>query len=83
MFARSDAPSPYPLPRGEGWRSGLLGVVLATSLLGTAAGAQAQAGCRFVLGFAQIRAAIGAQVVGECLEDERANPENGDSLQHD
>jgi hypothetical protein len=37
-------------------------------------------GCRFVLGFAALRAQIPA-VVGECLEDERHNPENGDTLQ--
>ena len=43
------------------------------------------AGCRFVLGFATLKALIdeaeGAATVGECLEDERFNPANGDSLQ--
>src|SRR5207248_5335860 len=43
--------------------------------------ARAQSPCRFVLGFAALRAAIGADRVGDCLEDERANPANGDTLQ--
>ena len=43
--------------------------------------AHAQAPCRFVLGFAAIRAAIGPERVGDCLEDEHANPANGDALQ--
>ncbi len=38
-------------------------------------------GCQFVLGFAAIREQIGAQVVGDCLENEGHNPENGDALQ--
>lgn len=42
--------------------------------------------CRFVLGFATLKALIdaieGPEVVGECLENERTNPLNGDSLQH-
>jgi glucose/arabinose dehydrogenase len=36
--------------------------------------------CRFQLGFAALRERLPA-VVGECLEDERHNPENGDTLQ--
>src|SRR4029079_9777578 len=43
--------------------------------------AEAQGGCGFVLGFAAIRAAIGAERVGDCLENEHANPENGEALQ--
>ena len=50
--------------------------------LGVGAGqAEAQVGCRFVLGFAQVRDMVGAPTVGDCLEDEHYNPENGDSLQ--
>ena len=37
-------------------------------------------GCRFVLGFEALRAAIPA-AVGSCLSDEHHNPENGDGLQ--
>jgi hypothetical protein len=39
------------------------------------------AGCRFVLGFAGVREAIGPEVVGTCLEDERFNPANGNAEQ--
>jgi glucose/arabinose dehydrogenase len=46
-----------------------------------ALGATPAAACEFVLGFAQIRAAIGPEVVGDCIEDEHTNPENGDALQ--
>jgi hypothetical protein len=49
--------------------------------VGAVGGAEAQAGCRFVLGFAQVRGMVGAATVGDCLEDERFNPDNGDSLQ--
>jgi hypothetical protein len=45
-----------------------------------AASLQQSPDCRFVLGFAALRAQIPA-VVGACLEDERHNPENGDTLQ--
>jgi hypothetical protein len=38
-------------------------------------------GCRFVLGFAALREAIGPEVVGACLEDERFNPANGNAEQ--
>ena len=30
-----------------------------------------QAGCQFVLGFADLRDAIGPDIVGDCLEDQR------------
>ena len=36
--------------------------------------------CGFVLGFADLRALIGAPIVGDCLEDQRFGP-NGDALQ--
>jgi hypothetical protein len=39
------------------------------------------AGCRFVLGFARLRELVGPPTVGDCLEDEHHNPENGDGLQ--
>jgi hypothetical protein len=38
---------------------------------------QAQAGCRFVLGFATLRDLVGPAAVGDCLEDERFDPANG------
>jgi hypothetical protein len=38
-------------------------------------------GCRFVLGFAALREVVGSTTVGDCLEDEHHNPENGDALQ--
>jgi hypothetical protein len=41
----------------------------------------AQEPCRFVLGFAALRDAIGAQKVGNCLEDEHFNLENGNAEQ--
>lgn len=37
--------------------------------------------CRFVLGFAALNAAL-PTIVGDCLDDERHNPANGDALQH-
>jgi peptidoglycan/xylan/chitin deacetylase (PgdA/CDA1 family) len=42
--------------------------------------AGAQGSCRYQLGFAALRAEIPG-VVGDCLEDERHNGENGDALQ--
>jgi hypothetical protein len=52
---------------------------------GTQAQPQGQAGtqgaCRFVLGFEALHDAIPA-VVGDCLEDEHPNPENGNTEQH-
>ena len=41
--------------------------------------------CSFILGFATLKALIdeaeGPEKVGDCLEDQRFNPENGDALQ--
>jgi hypothetical protein len=54
---------------------------LVTVATWTARGAEAQAGCRFVLGFAQVRDLVGAATVGGCLEDERFDPASGDALQ--
>lgn len=45
-----------------------------------AAPAEQAAGCRFVMGFAQLRQLIGAEKVGDCLENERAAA-NGDAVQ--
>ena len=59
-----------------------LAVLLAHLLVPAYASA---AGCRFVLGFATLKALIdeaeGPEKVGECLEDEHFNVINGDSLQ--
>jgi hypothetical protein len=59
----------------------MVGVVVALLALSLAARPADQVGCRFVLGFASLRAALGPALVGECLEDERASPANGDALQ--
>ena len=60
----------------------MLAVMLAQLLVPAYASA---AGCRFVLGFATLKALIdeaeGPEKVGECLEDEHFNVINGDSLQ--
>lgn len=41
--------------------------------------------CDFILGFATLKDLIdraeGTEKVGDCLEDQRFNPENGDALQ--
>ena len=62
--------------------SGLL--LFCASLLLGAPSAWA-ADCEFVLGFATLKALIdeaeGPEKVGQCLENEHFNPENGDSLQ--
>src|SRR5688572_27212563 len=57
-------------------------------LLGTAAGplpvspaAAQETPCWFTLGFAVLREMIGTETVGECLEDERFNPANGNAEQ--
>jgi hypothetical protein len=42
---------------------------------------QAQATCRFVLGFGTLRELASPLLVGGCLEDEHHNPSNGDALQ--
>ena len=52
---------------------------LVIALLPGVASAQG-AQCGFVLGFADLRALIGASIVGDCLEDQRFGP-NGDALQ--
>ena len=56
------------------------GPLLALLLVLQPGPASAQAGCRFALGFKALAEQIPA-VVGDCLEDERVNPANGDALQ--
>ncbi len=58
----------------------LIAFALALSLLVPAAQSQA-AGCAFQLGFATVHDLMPAQV-GDCVDDEGHNPENGDGLQH-
>ena len=48
---------------------------------GTGAAPPSASGCRFVLGFATLAAAL-PQQVGQCVDDEGHNPVNGDALQH-
>ena len=57
----------------------LLAVVLGALAFTAPVGAQGAA-CGFVLGFADLRALVGAHLVGECLEDQRFGA-NGDALQ--
>lgn len=59
----------------------IVAAILAAVALTANLPAQAQEPCRFVLGFAALRDAIGAQKVGACLEDERFNLENGNAEQ--
>ena len=50
--------------------------------IGTAQVARSQdQPCRFVLGFAVLREQVGADKVGRCLEDERVNPNSGNTEQ--
>ncbi|MGH2352593.1 MAG: hypothetical protein ACRDJN_13365 [Chloroflexota bacterium] len=60
---------------------GLLGGAMALLFFSFPVQAQAQAPCRFVLGFATLRDLIGPDVVGDCLEDQRFNPANGNAEQ--
>jgi hypothetical protein len=53
---------------------------LALILMQAVPGAIGQSGCHFQQGFKLLRDLI-PDVVGECLEDEQHNPENGDGLQ--
>ena len=57
----------------------LVAVVLAL-WPGILSGAQPTS-CRFVQGFATLRELVGAAKVGDCLEDERINSENGNTEQ--
>lgn len=57
--------------------SGVIAVALSVATQGEAI---AQTGCTFALGFKAIREAI-PRTVGDCLENEHHNPENGDALQ--
>ena len=56
----------------------LFALLLPTQLLATSA--QAQAACTFKLGFKELRDQI-PQIVGTCLENERRNPDNGNTEQ--
>ncbi len=51
------------------------------TLAAPGASPQAQASCQFVLGFATMRNLAGPSTVGECLENERENPSNGNAEQ--
>src|SRR2546422_1082625 len=64
--------------RPPGISAALLAVLLLALIPPPAA---AQSSCRFVLGFAAIRALIGADKVGDCAENEHHKPENGDAIQ--
>jgi hypothetical protein len=52
----------------------------AFGLLPSVALAQSAPVCQFVLGFAALQAMLPA--VGNCVDNEQHNPDNGDALQH-
>lgn len=56
-------------------------VVVMLVLTGGSAQVQAQEACGFVGGFAELRALVGEQKIGACLENERFNLENGNAEQ--
>jgi len=60
-------------------RRAILAAVLALTV--TTWPSAAQESCRFVLGFATLRDLIGPQKVGNCLEDQQTNVENGNAEQ--
>ncbi len=62
-------------------RGRVLSLLLGLCLLVSPAGAQ-QPPCRFVLGFATLRDLVGGDTVGECVEDEYFNLDNGNAEQH-
>ena len=79
------------MERARLWR---LAIVVAVLLVGQVAPVQAQgtsapaaaADCQFILGFATLKALIdaaeGLEKVGDCLENERFDPANGEARQH-
>lgn len=60
-------------------------ILLALAPLVTASASVAATDCQFILGFATLKALLdaaeGPDKVGQCLEDQRFNPANGDALQ--
>lgn len=62
-------------------RSIRLLAMIAVLLALVAPAVSAQEPCRFVLGFAALREAVGAAKVGDCLENERFNDSNGNAEQ--
>ena len=68
--------------RSQRWLAAVLVSLTAalSTLLSSPVSAQAQASCQFVRGFATLRTLAGANVVGNCSEDERSTI-NGDVLQ--
>jgi hypothetical protein len=59
----------------------VVSIVVLAVLLTLAPPVAAQSSCRFVLGFAALRDLVGTQRVGNCLEDEHFNLENGNAEQ--
>jgi hypothetical protein len=56
-------------------------VAVVLGLAGDTSPAHGQAACTFAQGFAELRALVGEQTVGACLEDERVNADNGNTEQ--
>jgi hypothetical protein len=63
--------------------AGMLPAASAQAQAGTQSGARpaAQPACGFVLGFAALRTLVGPRTVGDCVENERLNPANGNAEQ--
>jgi hypothetical protein len=66
--------------RGAGRCTAIVAVLLTAALVFWPAQARAQASCRFVLGFAELRELLGPEAVGDCLEDQQTT-EGGDARQ--
>jgi hypothetical protein len=84
-----DTPAPHSLarPPRSPWRlralTAAVGLVAAFAPLALrpVPAAHAQAACTFQLGFATLRNMVGPATVGDCLENERHNPANGNAEQ--
>ena len=76
------------IPLGQArWKAAILTALIVAGVLAMFAlpAATTTAECQFILGFATLKALIdaaeGPDKVGDCLENQRFNPENGDALQ--
>ncbi|HEX2186069.1 MAG TPA: hypothetical protein VHN78_11255, partial [Chloroflexota bacterium] len=58
--------------------AGALALTLSSALPGAA---QGLGSCQFILGFAMLRDLVGAETVGDCLENQQYRPESGDFTQ--
>ena len=79
--ARAPSPSPAVSPAAKAAASPAASPARAPSPAVVAASPSPGAGCQFVLGFAQMRDLVGPATVGNCLEDARQIPGNGNTEQ--